>query len=453
MTRSRLAWLLAGVTALLAVADTLVVSSLRPLLSETTIAFHGWPLINVAACGSAVLGAVVVSRYPRHLIGWLFSGIGTASSVSMFCESYSVWALDGGPGGDTAGEVAAVVAAMTGGPLAMTGLVAAFLLAPDGRLPSRRWRWVVGAALTGLALYSIGLLTVPPENLAGRGDEHDVPGLTQLLIGAGFSITVVTVFAAVAAVFVRLHRSTGEERLQLRCVAAAVVILAVGVVVLAVAQGLNGGKVTWVSALPLQVAYVLLLVCLAVAVLRYRLFDVDVLLNRAFVLGTGTLFAACAYVAVVVVVGEALGEWAGSYVLSVAATVVVALAFQPLRRRLVRLADRLAYGPRAVPYDALAAFSRSIGSSPAPETLLPAVAEAAATSVSARAAAVTVDVAAGASPARRLAPGAGVAADWGPGRCRGGVPVTTVPASRAVAVSLAPGHTLRPRSAAARRHR
>jgi GAF domain-containing protein len=217
------------------------------------------------------------------------------------------------------------------------------------------------------------------------------------------------------------------------------------VVVLAVAQGINGGKATWVSALPLQVAYVLLLVCLAVAVLRYRLFDVDVLLNRAFVLGMGTLFAACAYVVVVVLVGGALGEWAGSYLLSVAATVVIALAFQPLRRRLVRLADRLAYGPRAAPYDALAAFSRSIGSSPAPDTLLPAVAEAAAASVSARSATVTVDIAAGVSQRADWPPGAGQRHTGTRTGAEVVVPVTDRSGELGrIAVSLVPGHTLRP---------
>ena len=97
--RTRLAWLLAGISAACAVADTLVVSAFQPLLSEATIAVHGWPLVNLAALGSAVMGALVVSRYPRHPIGWLLSVIGVTTSVSLLAESYSIWVVDeGGPG-------------------------------------------------------------------------------------------------------------------------------------------------------------------------------------------------------------------------------------------------------------------------------------------------------------------------------------------------------------------
>ena len=173
--RTRLAWLLAGISAACAVADTFVVSAFQPLLSEATIAVHGWPLVNLAALGSAVMGALVVSRYPRHPIGWLLSVIGVTTSVSLLAESYSIWVVDeGGPGPGWAGDLAGWLAALLGGPVALSGLAVMFLLAPDGHFLSRRWRYVGAAAVLGLLLFVAGLASQSPSDVAGRGDPENV---------------------------------------------------------------------------------------------------------------------------------------------------------------------------------------------------------------------------------------------------------------------------------------
>jgi len=126
-------------------------------------------------------------------------------------------------------------------------------------------------------------------------------------------------------------------------------------------------------------------------VLRHRLYDIDVIINRAALLAVATAFVAAGYITLVVLVGgNADGFWT-----SLLATALVALAFQPLRSRAVRVADRFAYGPRAVPYEALAEFSRRLGESPQPETLLPAVADTAAQAVHARRVIVRLVVAGG----------------------------------------------------------
>jgi GAF domain-containing protein len=138
------------------------------------------------------------------------------------------------------------------------------------------------------------------------------------------------------------------------------------------------------GATPLFLAYLAFPVCTAVAVLRHRLFDIDLIVNRALVVTLATALVAAGYVLVVVVVGLAVGEGTGGFWPSLLATAVVAMAFQPLRRRVVRLADRLAFGASAAPYEALADFSRRVGESPDPSRLLPALAEAAGTAVNAR---------------------------------------------------------------------
>jgi signal transduction histidine kinase len=397
--RTRLAWWLAGISGACAVADTAVVSAFQPLLSEATIAVHGWPLVNLAALGSAALGALVVSRFPRHPIGWLLNVVGGTTSVSVLAESYSIWAVDeGGPGPGRAGEVAGWAAALLGGPLALTGLAIMFLVAPDGHFLSRRWRYVAAAAVVGFLLFVVGLANEPPGEVSGRNDPDTVDAVASTLVTSGVLLITIALLAAVGCMVVRLRRSEGDARQQLRWIALAAGAVGAGLVALFVGEAITRGEQTWATAVPLQVSFFLLPICLAVAVLRYRLYDVDLIINRAVVLGVGTLFVACGYVVLVVGVGEMLGARAEGFWPSVVATAVVAMAFQPLRSRVVRLADRLAYGARAAPYDALSDFSRRVGQSPAPESLLPAVAEAAGRAVSAYEVRVTLDVDHGTPP-------------------------------------------------------
>ncbi len=391
--RTRLAWLLVGISAGCAVADTVVVASFQPLLSEATIAVHAWPLVNLASLGSAVMGALVVSRYPRHPIGWLLSVIGVTTSISLLAESYSIWVVDeGGAGPDWAGNLAGWVAAVLGGPLALSGLAVMFLLAPDGHFLSRRWRYVAGGSLLGLLLFVAGLAAEPPQEVAGRGDPQHVDAVASAISSAGVLAISAALLSAVGCMVLRLRRAEGEARQQLRWFVVAASVVGIGLVSLVLGEIVTGGEQTWATTFPLQVSFFLLPVFLAVAILRYRLYDVDVIINRAVIYGVSTLVVGTGYVLLVVGVGELLGSQSHGFWPSVVATAVVAMAFQPLRRRVVRLADRLAYGARAAPYDALSDFSRRVGHSPAPESLLPAVAEAAGQAVSAHEVRVMLDV-------------------------------------------------------------
>src|SRR4051812_41607185 len=339
------------------------------------------------------MGALVVSRYPRHPIGWLLCVIGVTTSVSLLLESYSIWVVDeGGPGPGWAGDLAGWVAVLLGGPVALSGLAVMFLLAPDGHFLSRRWRYVGAAAVLGLLLFVAGLASQAPADVAGRADPENVGTVAVIFSSVGVVGIAIALLSSVACMIVRLRRSEGEARQQLRWFVVAAAALAAGLVTLVVGQAMTGNEQTWATAVPLQLSFFLLPVCLAVAILRYRLYDVDVIINRAVIYGVSTLVVATGYVLLVVGVGELLGSQSHGFWPSVVAPAVVAMAFQPLRTRVVRLAARLAYGARAAPYDALSDFSRRVGHSPAPESLLPAVAEAAGQAVSAHEVRVMLDV-------------------------------------------------------------
>ncbi|MDX6231673.1 MAG: hypothetical protein QOH68_632 [Nocardioidaceae bacterium] len=377
MTRA-VAWSLALISALCVIGDTLVVSAYGSLWSTDTLGLHGWPFVDVAGLGCSVLGAVIVMTYRRHLIGWLLAVVGVTTSMSLVLESYSRWVIDeGGPGSTSAGQLAAGAALALGGPFALSVLGLIFLTVPDGELVSRRWRPVAWASCLGYALSLAGLLVMPPEEIVSKADATAGMGLGELLSSIGIVITAVALLTAVASMVVRLRRSHGERRQQLRWVVTAAIFVAVALTAILLDQSTSGDGQSPVTSVPLYLSYVALIASIAISVLRFRLYDLDIIISRAVALACATAFVTAAYVVVVVSVGDRLDGDAESFGLSLAITAVVSLAFQPLRRWVVRLADRLAYGRRAQPYDALADFSRRAGDSPAPGELLPAVAEAA----------------------------------------------------------------------------
>jgi signal transduction histidine kinase len=448
---ARLAWAMTALSLAAATADTMILARASDLLSSLVLAEKGWPLIDAAAVGSSVVGALIVSRQPRNPIGWVLGVVGVTGALALFGESYTVWVVEkDGPGPEALGRVVGWVATLLGSPIILTLLGVMFLVAPDGRLLSPRWRWAVLAGVTGSACFAAALLRVPPTRYDSRGE---MPGSSpdsgtagKVLVIAFLLLVVSTLVAAAASMVIRFRRAEGEARQQLWCFALAALALAAGVVWMLAADGLvKDPSRAGVVALPLSVAYFLLPVLTGTAVLRYRLYNVDLVVNRAVLLSVGTAFAAAGYVVVVVTVSSLVGTRAGNLWLSLLATALVALAFQPLRRRLTRLADRLVYGARAAPYDALSAFSRRLGSSPAPDALLPAVADAAGRAVSARSASARLELA-GAAP---------LVSTWTPdGRTPGQPPIAGAgpeevevadPSGRlgTLSVELAPGRRLR----------
>jgi signal transduction histidine kinase len=387
VTRVRLAWALAILTGVAAVIDTVMTLESSSFFSEQAVAQHGWPFATTAVVSSSAMGALIVSRYPRHLIGWLFTATGAVGSLSLVCEAWSIWILSAdGPGSAHFGHVVGWFSALIGAPLAIGLLGLVFLTAPDGRVLSARWRLAGWLMVVGVAVYCAGILVTPPGQVVVNEDQ-DFGLLPSLLTTIGILALVVGLVASAVSLVRRLRRSTGLLHQQLRWISAAAALIPFGLIWLLVLQGVRRhAEQQWMDSLPLLLSYVLFPISVAIAVLRHRLYDVDVIINRAVLLAVATAFVSVGYVTVVVLVGgNADGVWP-----SLLATALVALAFQPLRSRAVRLADRLAYGPRAVPYEALAEFSRRLGESPDPTALLPAIADTAAAAVNARRVVVTL---------------------------------------------------------------
>jgi signal transduction histidine kinase len=355
---------------------------------------NGAPLLRlsdlpflIAFAAFPIVGYVLASRRPENAISWLVLGIGAAFGLDILMGAYSTYAIHGGVGGYRMGAILAGLEGPMWVPIVAIPATFLILLFPSGHLPSPRWRWFARILAAGLVLVFLGILFSP-----GKLDNSAVPGvenplgvdwLRPLLPLALALIALLPIGIVVSLVSLvrRYRRSTGVERLQLRWL-----VTAAGIVALLYAIALPIGLVTgWnqdsgpVLVALLQnvaiVSFALIPIAIGVSVLRYRLLDIDVVVSRALLFGALAIFITAVYVGIVVGVGAVVGSRANP-VLSAAAAAVVALAFQPVRRRAQRLADRLVYGKRATPYEVLSEFSERLGKNYATDELLPKMARA-----------------------------------------------------------------------------
>ena len=391
-TAGRVAWALCGVTLLATVVQVVLRVPHLDELAERYDPFLTFPIITLATLAAAVVGALIVSRHPRHPVGWLFCVGNAVAELGLAAAAY--YQHSGLRGSPLPGaSEAAWFQSMTGSNFALGLLVLTLLLFPTGTLPSRRWRpvaWVAVANLLALEALVAVLLGSPAD--AEPMSALEVRGPVQVAFGAMQYLLVTCLLVAFVSVVVRRRRATGVERQQLRVFAVAATLFAVSVVLIALAPVLEQlGLPRAVPPTALYLAYGGLPVAAGLAMLRYRLYDVDLVLNRAAVLTALVAVTTVGYVAVVVTAGAVLGDRIGSgTAVSVAATALVAVAVQPARRRLRRIADTLVYGRRATPYEVLATFADRLGDALAVEDVLPRTAEAAARGLGARSASVRV---------------------------------------------------------------
>jgi signal transduction histidine kinase len=365
-TARRLAWSVGIVSIVLMVAALVLMFVDRG--SDLPIDVATWSATDVlgvfVSLGVPVLGVVIVNKRPRNAIGWIFIVAGAALALVTFGQVYALHALRADPGSLPAGRVLAWVSNVLW-PIPLAALILLFLLFPTGHLPSPRWRPVLWLVMVILLVLSVGALIIATagwsQPFAGINvAAGSVSTVAKTVIVIAVLAEIVALLLSVASLVVRFRRSTGEERLQLKWFvsAAAVAALAFSVGIFVDAP---------VVSVLVSISLAFLYVAIGIAMLKHNLYDIDLIINKTITYGAIAAFITAIYVIVVVVIGAFIGVTEG---LSLLATAVVAVAFQPIRRRAQQFANRLVYGERATPYEVLSRFSEHVGETYSGEDIL-----------------------------------------------------------------------------------
>jgi signal transduction histidine kinase len=374
----RLAWAWGALIGACLVAEAVFAYLSRDASSTTSVGWSGsGPLAAIAAAPLLLfpgVGLLLALKRPRNSIGWIMLGIGQAIAAPF--GSYARYALLARHGALPGGPLAAALDGPTWIPLIGLAGIFLILLFPDGHLPTPRWRWFARAAAASMAVSMAAIFLAPGkfESFPKVANPYGVRGVDVLFLT--ILLIPVAIVGAALSLILRYRRSRGIDRLQLKWLAAAAIVVAsIYLVVEPLSAAVGLPTPSWLLGLQDLALLTFGLIPLAIgfSVLKYRLFDIDLVINKTLVFATLAVFITAVYVAVVVGVGAAVGG-VGNPLLSAAAAAVVALAFQPARRRAQRLADRLVYGERATPYEVLSAFSDRLAGAYANEDLLPRMA-------------------------------------------------------------------------------
>jgi hypothetical protein len=302
--------------------------------------FEEWVEDTVIAVGFSTVGAVIAHRFPpRNPIGWLFCALGLVAAVLLFCGEYAVYAMVAGPWWLPGGEVAAWIVTWLW--VVHSGLFAFLgLLFPDGRLPTVRWRYfawtvvvvvVFGSVTTAFSPGSIDSLSLISNPLGIEGAPN-LRGPVEVVV---FALTLV----AAASVLVRLHRADGVERQQIKWFAYSASVLAVGALISwVISDAVHAWWLRWEIGFVVTVAGLAgLPVALGIAILKYRLHEIDLIVNRALVYATLTAVLAGVFEITLVGMQHALLVFTHveeSQLAYFATAMVMAALFEPLKRRI-----------------------------------------------------------------------------------------------------------------------
>jgi hypothetical protein len=354
---ARLAWSLGALCVALAAASLILA-----LLNERTLGeiFVEEAIVTIATLTVAfsVVGALIASHRPRNPLGWIFCAAAFFQGLSNSGYEYATYTLITKPGTLPLGAEASWLGQWIWAP--GLGLILVFLplLFPDGRPPSRRWRpvaWLGGLSI-GLIVVSSTILLWPergpalvrPEGTAEEGTSH---ALFVVVDFVAFPMMLVAGLGAVISLFVRFYRARGDERQQIKWFASASALMLGFVFVFEVLVNTEGRLLGVVFAVLSILLVPAIPVATGIAILKYRLYDIDRIINRTLVYAalTGTLVAV--YVGGVVLLQTLFRALAGgeSTLAVVASTLAIAALFNPLRTRIQAFIDRRFYRKR---YDA-----------------------------------------------------------------------------------------------------
>ncbi len=328
---------------------------------------------NVVFLAFPVVGALIASHCPDNRLWWLFSLVGVSAALWLFADGWAVRALYVDPGSLPGGAAAAWLGNLVW-VVGWGGATVMYLVFPVGELASPRWRPVLWATVAGTALLLVGLAVAPGPlrdypyavNPIGQSwwptDSEAVGALTFVFFGIFGT-------SAVASLFVKLRHADQVERQQVKWILYSGALVIGGIAVFALLGPLgvrNSSAEAFTTftraAIPIAAG---------IAILRHRLYDIDVVISKTLVFGGMAAFITAVYAIVVAGIGTVADRGAEpNFAVSVLATGVVAVAFQPVRERLERAANRLVYGVRATPYEVLSQFSERLGETADTDRLL-----------------------------------------------------------------------------------
>jgi hypothetical protein len=348
---TRLAWSLWGLSLTLTVVALMLLALIR---SQPNTHIFDWWVSTTLAVIDVTMGAIVVSRRPENPVGWLLLLGGLAICINHFSAQYAIYALLAQPGSLPAGIAMAWISSWLL-PIYSGLQVIYLLLFPTGRLPGSRWRWV---AWLSVAYISVGVILSAFSSGAYLGslgpirNPLGIEGFTEVYTAILYTLAPLLYVAATLSVFMRLRRAVGVERQQIKWFAYSAALFAIGVVLIVVPLAIDtpnwyeGAATAIFAAISPAIP-----ISIGIAILRYRLYEIDLLINRTLVYGLLTTSLALVYIGSVVSLQSVLSVLTGqeSTLAVVASTLVIAALFNPLRHRIQSLVDKRFYRSK---YDA-----------------------------------------------------------------------------------------------------
>jgi hypothetical protein len=348
-------------------ALSLLILSLN-LSHPNTPIFGSWLDGTLSALSYAPVGALIASRHPANPVGWLLCLYGLVISLSGFSAQYATYALLARPDSLPGGEVMAWITSWIL-PIINGLTVFYILLFPTGRLPGRRWRWlawltvafvVVGVILAAFSPGALLGMLGPIRNPLG------IEGFTNVYKAVLFTMAPLLTLAAALAVFLRLRRAMGVERQQIKWFTYAAVATVSATILAYIIPGVIDTP-TWFERLGYALNIVTIPaipVAIGIAILRYRLYDIDLIINRTLVYGSLTATLAVVYFGGVAttqaIFGALTGQEQQPQLAVVISTLAIAALFIPLRRRIQSFIDRRFYRRKYDAAKTLGAFSAKL---------------------------------------------------------------------------------------------
>jgi len=359
---TRLAWTLWAISVALT-ASSLVLLVLNRSNPDAHV--FDWWISNALVVIDATVGAIVASRRPENPVGWLLCLSGVAVGTSSFTSQYAIYALLARPGSLPAGEAMAWISAWLL-PIMIGLQVFYLLLFPTGRLPGRRWRWLAWLIVAFVLVEVPSFAFSPGAHMGSLGPIRNplgVEGFDVFYETVLYTMSPLLFVSAALSVFMRLHRAGGVERQQIKWFAYGSATYALGIILIVIPLATD--TPLWFERAGLVIftgAGAAVPISIGIAILRYRLYDIDVIINRTLVYGAMTATLAAIYFGSIVSLQYAFRvlTGSGSQLAVVASTLAIAALFNPLRRRIQAFVDRRFYRQKYDARKTLEAFSAKL---------------------------------------------------------------------------------------------